>query len=264
MRKFLIVFLILSTFVFTGCFKNQINSGTDNNINTVTLNISAAASLTDCLEEIKDIYIRENSNVKDIVYNFGASGTLQQQIEQGAPADVFLSAGQKQMEALVDGNLMINESVRDILENKVVLITPVNALKIEGFDELAEENVILIGVGEPGSVPVGQYTEEIFANLNITEAIAHKLIFAKDVREVLSWVETGNVDAGVVYETDAKITDKVTICAAAPEGSHKPVIYPVGIVKSSNEPQEAQKFVDFLYSDKVREIFIKYGFSPLY
>ncbi len=264
MKKFFIIFLVLSILVFTGCFNNQINNEADNNINTVTLNISAAASLTDCLEEIKAIYIKENPNVKDIVYNFGSSGALQQQIEQGAPADIFLSAGQKQMETLIDKNLMVNESVRDILENKVVLITPVDAPKVETFEELVEDNVARIGVGEPGSVPVGQYTEEIFANLNLTETVAPKLIFAKDVREVLSWVETGNVDAGVVYETDAKITDKVTICAAAPEGSHKPVIYPVGIVKSSKVPQEAQNFVDFLFSDKAREIFIKYGFTPLF
>ena len=185
--------------------------------------ISAAASLKNCIQDLSAMYTGKNPQVT-ITANFGASGALQQQIEQGAPADVFFSAGIKQMNALKEKGMMIDSSVKNILENKVVLITPKNAAALDFFEDLAKSSVKKIGVGEPKSVPVGQYTEQIFQNLGLTDKVASKLIFAKDVREVLSWVETGNVDAGVVYETDAKISKDVTICSTAPEGSHKKVI----------------------------------------
>ena len=159
--------------------------------------------------------------------------------------------------------MMLDSSVKNILENKVVLITPKNAATVASFEDLAGDSVKKIGVGEPKSVPVGQYTEQVFQNLGLTDKVASKLVLAKDVREVLSWVETGNVDAGVVYETDAKISKDVTICATAPENSHKKVIYPIGVVKASTHAAEAQKFVDFLFSDAAREVFARYGFTVL-
>ena len=224
--------------------------------------ISAAASLKNCIQDLSAMYTEKNPQVT-ITANFGASGALQQQIEQGAPADVFFSAGIKQMNALKEKGMMIDSSVKNILENKVVLITPKNAAALDFFEDLAKSSVKKIGVGEPKSVPVGQYTEQIFQNLGLTDKVASKLIFAKDVREVLSWVETGNVDAGVVYETDAKISKDVTICSTAPEGSHKKVIYPIGVVKTSKHAAEAQKFVDFLFSDAAKEVFARYGFTVI-
>ena len=224
--------------------------------------ISAAASLKDCIQELSAMYTEKNPQVT-ITMNFGASGALQQQIEQGAPADVFFSAGIKQMNALKEKGMMIDSSVKNILENKVVLITLKNAAALDFFEDLAKSSIKKIGVGEPKSVPVGQYTEQIFQNLGLTDKVASKLIFAKDVREVLSWVETGNVDAGVVYETDAKISKDVTICSTAPEGSHKKVIYPIGVVKASAHAAEAQKFVDFLFSDAAKEVFARYGFTVI-
>ena len=224
--------------------------------------ISAAASLKNCIQDLSAMYTGKNPQVT-ITANFGASGALQQQIEQGAPADVFFSAGIKQMNALKKKGMMIDSSVKNILENKVVLITPKNAAALDFFEDLAKSSVKKIGVGEPKSVPVGQYTEQIFQNLGLTDKVASKLILAKDVREVLSWVETGNVDAGVVYETDAKISKDVTICSTAPEGSHKKVIYPIGVVKTSKHAAEAQKFVDFLFSDAAKEVFARYGFTVI-
>lgn len=226
------------------------------------LMVSAAASLTDCMEELKTLYTTEHPEIT-ITYNFGASGSLQQQIEQGAPADIFFSAGKKQMDALKEKGLMEDASIRDILENKVVLIAPKEGSLLDSFDALTGTEVEQIGVGEPESVPVGQYTAQIFENLGLAETLKPKLVLAKDVREVLSWVETGNVQAGVVYETDAKISDKVQICCAAPEGSHKPVIYPVGVVKDSKYTEQAQAFVDFLFTEQAQKIFAKYGFSPV-
>jgi len=224
--------------------------------------ISAAASLKNCIQDISALYTEKNPQVT-ITANFGASGALQQQIEQGAPADIFFSAGIKQMNALKEKGMMIDSSIKNVLENKVVLITPKNAAALNSFEALAGNSVKRIGVGEPKSVPVGQYTEQVFQSLGLTDKVASKLILAKDVREVLSWVETGNVDAGVVYETDAKISKAVTICATAPEGSHKKVIYPIGVVKASKRAAEGQKFVDFLFSDTAKEVFIRYGFTVI-
>lgn len=224
--------------------------------------ISAAASLKNCIQDLSALYIEKNPQVT-ITANFGASGALQQQIEQGAPADIFFSAGIKQMHALKEKGMMIDSSVKNILENKVVLITPKSTAALDSFEALAGASIKRIGIGEPKSVPVGQYTEQVFQSLGLTDTVAAKLILAKDVREVLSWVETGNVDAGVVYETDAKISKAVTICATAPEGSHKKVIYPIGVVKASKHAAEAQKFVDFLFSDAAKEVFARYGFTVI-
>lgn len=224
--------------------------------------ISAAASLTNCVKELADMYTAQNPHVT-ITANFGSSGALQQQIEQGAPADIFFSAGIKQMNALKEKGLMADATVKNILENKVVLITPKGAPAVDSFEALAGAAVKKIAVGEPKSVPVGQYTEQIFKSLSLSGSLASKLIFAKDVREVLSWVETGNVDAGVVYETDAKISSNVVICAAAPSGSHKKVIYPAGVVKDSKKQMEAQKFVDFFFSDAAKAVFARYGFTVI-
>ena len=224
--------------------------------------ISAAASLTNCIQDISAMYTEKNPQVT-ITANFGSSGALQQQIEQGAPADIFFSAALKQMNELKEKGMMLDSSVKNILENKVVLITPKNATALDFFEDLAKSSVKKIGVGEPKSVPVGRYTEQVFKNLGLTDKVAPKLILAKDVREVLSWVETGNVDAGIVYETDAKISKDVTICSTAPEGSHDKVIYPVGVVKASKHAAEAQKFVDFLFSDAAKEVFARYGFTVI-
>lgn len=262
MKKFknILILLILFSFIFAGCAKKDPIEQTQ--FQSINLTVSAAASLMDCLEEIKDLYIDRNPNI-EITYNFGSSGSLQQQIEQGAPADIFLSAGKSQMDTLIHKNLMINDSIKDILENKLVLITPADTRKIHTFEELIHHEIKKIAIGEPGSVPAGQYSEEALKNLNLFDQLQPKFVFAKDVREVLSWVETENVDAGLVYQTDAKISDKVQISTVAPQGSHQPIIYPAGIVKASKNKEEAQKFIDFLFEEEVKELFIKYGFSPL-
>jgi len=228
----------------------------------VEILISAAASLTNCMDELKSTYMEGHPEVK-ITANYGSSGSLQQQIEQGAPADIFFSAGIKQMQALQSKGLMLDDTVKNILENKVVLIVPKGGEMLSSLDDLKKASVEKIAVGEPKSVPVGQYTEETFKNLGLTEALQNKLVYAKDVREVLSWVETGNVQAGLVYETDAKISDGVVVCAETPEGSHKKVIYPVGVVKESKAVDEAKAFEEYLFSDEAKAIFKKYGFSVI-
>lgn len=223
--------------------------------------IVAAASMTDAIKEIGANYEKEHPDVK-LMYSFGSSGALQTQIEQGAPADVFISAAQKQMNALDDKGLIDKSTRKDLLENKVVLIVPKDSnLKLDSFADLATDKVQKIALGEPKAVPVGQYSEEIFKSFNITDAIAPKAVYGSDVRQVLGWVETGEVDCGIVYATDAAISDKVKVLMTAPDDSHKPVIYPVAMVNSSKNPEIAKDFIDFLSQDAQKAILEKYGFN---
>lgn len=222
--------------------------------------VLAAASLTDVLNELAASY-KETTGVT-VTFSFASSGALQTQIESGSPADIFFSAAQRQMNALEEKDLIETDTRKNLVENKVVLITPVNsALNIKSFNDMANPNVQKIGLGEPKSVPVGQYSEEILSNLSILDIVKPKAVYGSDVRNVLSWVETGEIDCGIVYETDAKIANNINIVTQAPEGSHRKVIYPIAVIKSSQNKEEAQKFIDYISTDSSMEVFNKYGFS---
>jgi molybdate transport system substrate-binding protein len=225
------------------------------------LTVSAAISLKDALDEVKQIYTTEDPGTS-IALNYGASGTLQLQIEQGAPVDVFLSAAPKQMDALEMKGLLLEGTRKDLLGNEVVLIVPKDStLGISSFEVLSRANVKQVALGEPSTVPAGQYAKEVLTNLGIYDAVKSKAVLGKDVRQVLTYVETGNVDAGVVYQTDALSAAKVKIVAQAPANSHAPVIYPVAVIKSSKHPTAAKQFAEFLSSPKAASVFQKYGFS---
>ncbi len=224
------------------------------------INISAAASLQDALEEITSTY-EEEKGVK-FNLNFGGSGALQTQIEEGAKADIFISAAQKQMKALVEGGLIEEENVSDLLINDVVLIVQKDdENKVTKIEDLANEEVTLVALGEPESVPVGQYSQEILDYYEIADLVNEKATYGSDVRQVLNWVASGEVDAGFVYRTDAMIEEGVEIIEAAPEGSHKPVIYPAAILKDAENKELANDFLEYLKSDEALEVFENYGFG---
>ena len=228
---------------------------------SVELTILAAASLTDVCNEIKTEYEAAHPNVT-LNFSYGASGALQTQIEKGAPADLFFSAATRQMTALNDEGLMDSDSIVKLLENKVVLIVPEGSDKdITSFEDVATDKVGMIGLGEPGSVPVGQYSEEIFTSLGILDTVKTKANYGSDVRTVLSWVETGAVDCGVVYATDAYVGENIKIVCEAPAGSCKQVIYPVGIVKASEHADATAEFLAYLQTDHTMQKFEAYGFS---
>lgn len=224
---------------------------------SANLLVSAAASLQPSLEEITTKY--PTKEVK-ITYNFGGSGALQQQIEQGAPVDVFISAGVKQMNAL-DGKDLLS-SKANLLTNQLVLITPKSSpVKLTDFRELLNPNIKKIAIAEPKSVPVGQYATEVLQNLGILEQVRPKFVLGNNVRFVLTAVESGEVEAGIVYITDAKSSNKVVVSAIAEPKYHSPIIYPIGIIKSSKNPEAAKQYVNFLQSSSVQTIFKKYGFG---
>lgn len=227
----------------------------------VDLTVSAAISLKNALDEAKQLYASENPGVT-IAINYGASGTLQLQIEQGAPVDVFISAAPKQMDALGAKGLLLEGTRKDLLRNEVVLIVPKDSTTgISSFQDLTRPSVKRIALGEPTTVPAGLYAKEVLTNLGIYDAVSVKAILAKDVRQVLTYVETGNVDAGIVYSTDALSSSKVKVIAQAPEKSHAPVVYPVAVIKDSKNHSAAKQFAAFLSSPRAAAIFQKYGFT---
>ena len=258
--KKILVFLVLMLFIvasIAGCGGTKEQSKTE----PVNLNISAAASLQDAAGELKTIYETKNAGIT-ITLNLAASGTLQKQIEEGAPSDLFISAGKSQMDALAQKGLIVDTSRKDLLGNELVLITGKDNQLTE-FNDLTGANVKKISIGTPETVPAGKYAKDTLTTLNLWEQLQPKMVLAKDVRQVLTYVETGNVDAGLVYRTDAAISDKVKIVAAAPAGSSAPIVYPMAVIKSTKHQQEAEAFAAFLTSDDAVKVFEKYGFKVL-
>ena len=224
--------------------------------------VAAAASLKNAYED-KLIPMFEEANPGVTVKGtYDSSGKLQTQIEEGLEADVFMSAAKKQMTALDEEGMIASDTITDLLENKIVLIVPTgNEKKLEKFEDI--ENADSIALGDPASVPAGQYAQEALTNLGIWDKIQDKVSFGTNVTEVLNQVAAASADAGIVYATDAaSMADQVEVVAEAPEGSlAKKVIYPVAVVKGTAHEKVAKEFVAFLQTDKAITVFEDYGFS---
>ncbi len=222
--------------------------------------VAAAASLEYAYEdELIPMFEEQNPDIT-VSGTYDSSGKLQTQIEEGMEADVFMSAATKQMDALTEEGMIEEDSVTDLLENKIVLITSADSqLELSSFEDITKADTIAIG--DPASVPVGQYSEEALTNLGLWDQVLAKASLGTNVTEVLNWVAEGSAQAGIVYATDAATTDKVKVVAEAPEDSlAEPAIYPVGIVSASENKEAAEKFVEFLKSDEAIQIFEDYGF----
>jgi molybdate transport system substrate-binding protein len=228
----------------------------------VTLNVSAAASLTDALTGVNAAYVAAHPGVT-IVPNFASSGTCQQQIEQGVPCDVFLSAARLQMDNLENRGLLLAGSRIDLLNNRLVLIVPsASTLGITGFVDLASAAVKRIAIGDPASVPAGSYARDTLESLGLYDTLQSKLVMAANVRQALAYVETGDADAGMVFSTDALVSSRVKVVASAPDKINSLIAYPVAITKSSKNADAALEYIDFLRSASAMAIFEEYGFSP--
>lgn len=231
------------------------------------LYVFIAASLSNAMEELQTDFNKEYPDV-NVIYNADSSGTLQTQIEEGARCDIFFSAADKQMNALVDEKLAEKDTVVDLLENKVVLIKPKGGeTKVTGFENITDAaNIALAGE----DVPVGQYAREIFTNMGIMDKVNEMEINeGKNATEVLAAVKEGSNEVGVVYATDAaSVADDVEIIAEAPADALKtPVYYPVGLTvdseASDSEKAAAEAFLEYLQTDDTMEVFKKYGFAPV-
>ncbi|MDE3186230.1 MAG: molybdate ABC transporter substrate-binding protein [Acidobacteriota bacterium] len=223
------------------------------------LTVSVAASLGDAIQEVEAVYQREHPDVS-VRNNFGSSGTLAQQIEHGAPVDVFLSAAAEPMDELEARGLIIAETRRNLLRNTLVLVAPRDST-LHSFQQLAGESVRTIALGDPGSVPAGRYGQQTLAALHLLDAVRAKLVLAGDVRAVLAYVATGNADAGIVYATDALVSGKVRVVAAAPEGTHDPIVYPEAAIRSGRNEAGARTFAEYLSTPTAKAIFVKHGFT---
>lgn len=247
-HKVLLTAFICTSFFLCSCAKSDPK---------VELTVSAAASLKEAMTDIEKEF-EKNSNI-DLILNFGASGSLQQQIEQGAPCDVFISAGQKQMNTLEDKSLLLEDTRKDLLKNSLVLIGPKDT-SLDKLLDIKNSAVKHIAMGDPSSVPAGKYADEVIENLSIKNDISSKLVFAKDVKEVLAWVASGNAEVGFVYKSDALVSDSVKIIENIDKQHHSPITYPVAAIKSSKKTNECKSFIDFLFIEDSQKIFEKYGY----
>ncbi|MER3447060.1 MAG: molybdate ABC transporter substrate-binding protein [Candidatus Dadabacteria bacterium] len=227
------------------------------------ITVAAAISLKDAFSDIGRIF--ESRTGTRVVFNFGASGILQKQIEGGAPVDVFASAGEKQINELESKGLIIQETRRDFARNTLVLIVPIDSkLNIHSFDDLVNPNLRRLAIGNPKTVPAGEYSRQLLINMKLWEGLQSKLILAEDVRQVLIYVTRGDVDAGMVYASDVFIAQgKVAMRARAPEALHDPILYPIAVIKGSSKGQLARDFVDLILSPDGQNILRKYGFLSI-
>ncbi len=264
------ILLILMMILMTGCRTTTLSEAVDENstndvVSTgegnqkVEIIVSAAASLTEAMEEVEIAYEEVNPKV-DVIINLGSSGSLQRQIEQGAPTDVFISASLDKMNTLMEERYLLKDSYRALLKNSMVLIVPKDESQVKSFDDLDSEKVELIAIGEPESVPAGMYAKEVLNYLGLYDKITDKIIVGKNVKEVLTWVEMNEVDAGMVYQTDAIISEKVIVVSKAPADAHEEIIYPVAVINESEHIEEAEAFVEYLMASGM-PIFESYGFT---
>jgi molybdate transport system substrate-binding protein len=261
-KTFLKFFISLLILFLTACSTNM-SKEEANQHKKVEITISAAASLNDALNEIKTHFEKTNQQIS-LLYNFGGSGALKQQIMQGAPVQIFISASKEHFNELSKKDLIDSKNQMDLLSNQLVLITNKRQpIPLKSFDDLQKEGINKVAIGAPASVPAGMYAKQTLQSLGIWEGMHAKLIETKDVRQVLTYVETNSVDAGIVYMTDIKVSDKVKVIAIAPEQTHDPIIYSAGIIKSSAHQKEVSLFYDYLHSPTARDIFKKYGFQVL-
>ena len=224
--------------------------------------VAAAASLKNAYEEELIPMFREEHPEIIVTGTYDSSGKLQTQIEEGLEADVFMSAATAQMDALNEEGLIQTDTIVNLLENKIVLIAPASGGEdLNSFEDIVKAQSIALG--DPASVPAGQYAREALTNLGLWDQIQDRVSFGTNVTEVLNQVAASSADAGIVYATDAaSMPEDVRVIGEAPEGSlAEPVIYPVAVVASSAHPEEARAFVDFLQTEEAMEVFESYGFA---
>jgi molybdate transport system substrate-binding protein len=225
--------------------------------------LSVAISLKDAIEELGRGFTAAHPGVV-LRYNFGASGDLQKQIEAGAPVDVFLSAAQRQMDELEKQSLIVATTRRAFARNVLTVVKPADSrLDLVQAVDLLEGRVGKIAVGNPKSVPAGQYAEESLRKLDLWDRLQRKLVFAENVRQVLDYVARGEVDAGFVYTTDAATRAQgVKEAFRPPDDTYRPVIYPGAVVAASKQPALGRAFLDLLESSQGRTVLGRFGFQP--
>jgi len=225
------------------------------------ITVSAASSLKDAFTDIGRDFESQHPGVK-VEFNFASSGDLARQIEAGAPVDVIAAASTREMDDLDQKDLIIKETLIKPAGNNLVLVAPSAAIsQINSFSDLGQSQVKKIAIGNPATVPAGRYAQDVLTYFNLWDSLQPKYVYGESVRQVLDYVARGEVDAGIVYSTDAKSrAEEVKIALTVPTESHKPVIYPMAVITGSKEENLARQFLDFLASKESQPVFEKYGF----
>ena len=222
--------------------------------------VFAAASMTDVLTDIGRAY--EESDGTRVAFSFGGSQTLAQQIASGAPADLFISAGEFPAQFLAEKDL-IEAGPVDLLSNKLVVVVHAEGVSVETMDELSTDKVDRLAVADPDLAPAGRYARESLMRLGLWDDLEGKVVIGADVRVTLAYVETGNVDVAIVYKTDARVASNVKVLDIVPLDSYSKVVYPAVVVRYSDEKARAAEFLDFLGGETATNIFQRHGFEPL-
>lgn len=226
------------------------------------LMVSAASSLKNAFIDIGIAF--DLANNSETSFNFDSSGALQKQIEGGAPVDVFASAAPTQIENLLRQGLVDEASIAVFAGNTIVVAVPAGStLEIARFEDLAKPEVERVAYGDPAAAPHGVYAEEVMTTLSVLEQIRPKVVYTKNASQTLTYVTSGEVDAGIMYSTDAIAGgDGVRVVATSQADWHSPILYPIAIVSASAAKPLAQAFIDFVMSDQGRALLEKHGFAP--
>jgi molybdate transport system substrate-binding protein len=224
--------------------------------------VGAAISLKESFNELGGNY--EHRTGTKVTFTFGSSGELEKQIEAGAPVDVFASAAEKEMDELEAKNLIDRATRTDFARNSLVLVVPVDSkVQLHSFSGLEKPSVTKIAIGNPKTVPAGQYAEELLRNTQLWPKVESRLIMGENVRQVLDYVARGEVDAGIVYATDVQVAQgKVSVAASAADQDYGPILYPLAVIKDSANANAAKGFVDLVVSPEGDQILKKHGFRP--
>lgn len=224
------------------------------------LTVAAASSLQDVLMKIGSKYEKNHPEMK-LIFTFAGSGTLQKQLEEGARVDLFISAGEQQMKALQKKGILLEGSEKAMVSNRMVVIVPKGSIPPNNLQELLEPDFKVIAMGSPDSVPAGAYAKEALISVGLMNQLNDRMVQGKDVREVLTWVETGNADAGFVYKTDAVGSKMVTIAFTLDSSAHKPIIYPAAVIKGSSQEITAKDFLTYLSGTEAQRLFENSGYT---
>lgn len=247
--------LFLTTPVLAGCRDRAPEGG-----ERIRVTVSAAASLREVMAEAERGYEAAHPDV-DVRVNLGASGALRQQVEQGAGVDVFVSAAEGPVDALQAAGLVDPRTRRIVAGNTLVLVVPASGSSLVGrWEDLALPAVRRVALGAPASVPAGDYARETLRALGLAETTERRAVLAASVRQVLAYVEQREVDAGVVYATDARASEGVRVVAEAPPGTHRPITYVMAVVAGTRQPRAATSFAGYLAGPEGRAAFRRHGF----
>mgnify|MGYP006274904125 CR=1 FL=1 len=247
----------------TGCFgflllAAQLSAGQTAAAGPAPLLVAAALSLTEPLQALAPVFARRQK-LPPPTFSFGSSGTLQQQIENGAPVDVFVSAGEKQMNQLEKRGLLLAGTRRVIAGNQLVLVVPARSPRRPlSFQGLGSSTVRRIAIGD-STVPAGDYARQTLAFYGLSDAVKARLVPLGSVRAVAQAVASGDVDAGIVYRSDVRNVDNLRITAAAPERSHAPIVYSAAVVRTTRQPGPARAFVLYLTTPQAAEVLRSHG-----